>query len=50
MRESASVGEGQAELRLGSKEIAIDLAGVTAQITQAVQAALHQDTVAAAYG
>ena len=50
VRESASVGEGQAELRLGSKEIAIDLAGVTAQITQAVQAALHQDTVAAAYG
>ena len=50
VRESASVGEGQAELRLGSKEIAIDLAGVTAQSSQAVQAALHQDSVAAAYG
>lgn len=50
VKESSSVGVGQAELRLGGKEIAIDLTSVTSQITQAVRAAVQQDKAASAYG
>lgn len=50
VKESSALDAGQAELRLGGKEIAIDLASVTTQITQAVRAAVHQDTAASAYG
>jgi len=50
VKETSSVGVGEAELRLGGKEIAIDLTSVTTQITQAVRAAVHQDTAASAYG
>ena len=39
--EVAELSEGQADLRLGGKELAIDLLAVTAQITEAVQTALY---------
>ncbi len=50
IKESGSVGPGEAELRLGGKEIAIDLTGLTTQISQAVRAAVHQDTAKHTYG
>jgi flagellar assembly protein FliH len=50
VKESGSVGVGQAELRLGGKEIAIDLTSVTSQITQAVRAAMHHDKAASLHG
>ena len=50
IKESGSVGPGEAELRLGGKEIAIDLTGLTTQISQAVLAAVQQDTAKHTYG
>jgi len=48
--EVETLGPGQAEMRLGGREISVDLAGVTTQITDAVHAALHQDTADLAHG
>ncbi|MFP7675434.1 ABC transporter ATP-binding protein [Marivita sp. S0852] len=42
--ETPSVGEGQAELRLGSKEISVDLKNVADQIGEAVHAVLYDQT------
>ncbi len=48
--ESSDVPGGGADIRLGRKEISIDLSDVTAQITDAVQAALHDQTEMRAHG
>ena len=48
--EAADVPEGRADMRLGRKEISIDLSDVTAQITQAVHAVLHDQTERRANG
>ncbi|MGJ8603420.1 MAG: ABC transporter ATP-binding protein [Marivita sp.] len=48
--ESSSIGEGQAELRLGAKELSIDLIDVTSQITDAVHAVLYGQVEVRAHG
>ncbi|WP_439123083.1 ABC transporter ATP-binding protein [Marivita sp.] len=48
--EVAGLSDGQAELRLGRKELAIDLASVTAQITEAVHSALYEQSEMRAHG
>jgi flagellar biosynthesis/type III secretory pathway protein FliH len=48
--ESQSLQEGQAELRLGAREIAVDLADVSDQITQAVRAVLYASPERQAHG
>lgn len=48
--ETPTVSEGQAEMRLGGKELSIDLSDVSAQIAEAVHAALHQQSEARAHG
>lgn len=48
--ESTAVSEGQAELRLGAKELSIDLSDVSKQITEAVHAVLHDQSEKRAHG
>lgn len=48
--ESPAVAEGQAEVRLGGKELSIDLSDVSAQITDAVHAVLYEQSEARAHG
>lgn len=42
VREVADLQEGQAELRFGGREISVDLANVTSQVTEAVHAVLFE--------
>lgn len=48
--ESANVPVGRADMRLGGKEITIDLAQVSAQILDAVRAVLEDQTMVQAHG
>lgn len=48
--ESTAVSEGQAELRLGAKELSIDLSDVSKQIKEAVHAVLHDQSEKRAHG
>lgn len=48
--ESVEISEGRADMRLGRKEISIDLSDVTAQITDAVRAVLNDQTGMRAHG
>ena len=48
--EVPTLGDGQADLRLGAKELSIDLAEVTQQITEAVRAVLYDQTEMRAHG
>ncbi|MFA8387457.1 MAG: ABC transporter ATP-binding protein [Pelagibaca sp.] len=48
--EDADVPEGRADMRLGRKELSVDLSDVTAQISQAVYAVLHEETGMRAHG
>ncbi|OSQ51005.1 FliH/SctL family protein [Marivita geojedonensis] len=50
VHEDPTVGEAQAELRLGGKEILVDLADVVEQITQAVHAVLYDMTEVRGHG
>jgi flagellar assembly protein FliH len=48
--EAADVPEGRADMRLGRKEVSVDLGDMTAQITEAVNAVLHDKTEVRAHG
>ena len=48
--EDADVPEGRADMRLGAKEVSIDLSDVIVQISEAVRAALQGQTEMRAHG
>lgn len=50
VNEVASIAEGHAELRLGAREISVDLVGVADQITEAVHAVLYDQSEDRAHG
>lgn len=48
--ENASIGEAQAEIRFADRELSVDLAEVTSQISEAVRAVLQEPQGRAAHG
>ena len=48
--EAPSVAEGQAELRLGGRELSVDISGVAAQITEAVHSVLYDNAEVRSHG
>ena len=48
--ETSDLRDGQAELRFAGREVSLDMADVTKQISQALEAVIHESTQEQAYG